>query len=64
MSRAPEQLAADIAARYEKTARAAGWLEAHDDDVTGAIVVYNEALGRHYTGADAWKLAALHEVTP
>jgi hypothetical protein len=36
-----------------------GWREAHDAD-DGTLVVWHDVLGIHYTGSDAWKLAALH----
>ena len=58
-----ETLAASIAARWERIARLDGWQEAHDD-MTGELVVFNEDIGRHYTGLGAWKLAALHGDTP
>jgi hypothetical protein len=44
----------------EQTARERGWQEAHDVE-TGALVVFHDALRRHYTGRHAWELAATHE---
>lgn len=56
-------LDADIAACWERIARLDGWQEAHDAD-DDVIVVFHEAKSHHYTGPDAWKLAALHEDCP
>lgn len=53
-------LDAAIAASWERIARADGW-EAARDDITEELVVFNESLGIHYTGDEAWKDAALHE---
>ncbi len=39
------------------------WAEAFDD-ITGELVVYSDSRGVHYTGADAWQKAALHDDAP
>ena len=55
-----ETLTESIAARWRRIAELDGWQLAHDD-ITGEPVVFNEQLGAHYHGPDAWKMAALHD---
>jgi hypothetical protein len=52
-----------IRASWERMARIDGWDSARDD-LTDEEVVFNERLGVHYTGPEAWKDAALHEEMP
>ncbi len=40
-----------------------GWAQAYDVE-TGELVVFSDSRGIHYTGPDAWRLAALHKVQP
>lgn len=59
----PAEIEASIAARWESMARADGWQQAECTE-TGALVVFHEDKAHHYTGPDAWKLAAMHEDCP
>ncbi len=58
-----EMLETAIAERWERIARLDGWTDAYDYDEE-LLVVFHEGKAHHYTGADAWRLAALHEDCP
>ncbi len=49
--------------RWERIARLDGWQGAEDVE-TGTLVVFHEDKAHHYTGPEAWKLAAMHEDCP
>ncbi len=45
---------------YRLVAWLRGWAEARDAD-DGTLVVFHDGHGIHYSGPDAWKLAAHHQ---